>query len=403
LTYTRECWECWECLRRFLWPCGPWLAASRQRRYHYAVIYSDNPRGEYREAQRRSRAAASHGPQAHKTRRRLSVKQKANDAAGNKTGRKDSDIAMNDDVAVESGTDSLSAAAYGYVNSALAHPAPFVLLLLVVLLYTGVAMFWFGGSSGGGGGGAATGSIFQQSGAAAAGGQTGTAGWGSGIAYALLAAGAAAVLYRVFAGQGVAATLQKFFTNRPELSVDIGGEGTRLHAAEHAPTDVLLRHKQVFHVPGNQSLAGDGFSYMDAKAVCAAYDGATLATPEEMEQAYQSGASWCAQGWTGGQMLTYPTQDHVYEQLQKIPGHENDCGRPGVNGGYVSDPQLKSGVNCMGFKPRMTAVEEEIMANMPLYPQTEKDKLLAKRVQYWKGKAKDLLVSPWNQKTWSQI
>ena len=37
-------------------------------------------------------------------------------------------------------------------------------------------------------------------------------------------------------------------------------------------------------------------------------------------------------------MALFPTQYEHWEHLQKIKGHENDCGRPGVNGGYIDNP-----------------------------------------------------------------
>jgi hypothetical protein len=91
------------------------------------------------------------------------------------------------------------------------------------------------------------------------------------------------------------------------------------------------------------------------------------------------------------------------DELQKIEGHENDCGRPGVNGGYMENPALKFGVNCYGYKPRMTEEEEELMANKPIYPKTKKDQAMETRVQYWKDKLSTILVSPFNQDTWSKL
>jgi hypothetical protein len=37
------------------------------------------------------------------------------------------------------------------------------------------------------------------------------------------------------------------------------------------------------------------------------------------------------------------------------------------------------------------------------YPKTEKDILFEKRVDYWKTKINDILVSPFNYNTWSKI
>ena len=97
------------------------------------------------------------------------------------------------------------------------------------------------------------------------------------------------------------------------------------------------------------------------------------------------------------------TQQKTYDELQKIEGHENDCGRPGVNGGYIANPKLKFGVNCYGYKPRMNSTEEELMATEPIYPKTAKDIAMENRVNYWKDKLSEILVSPFNHNTWSRL
>jgi len=167
-------------------------------------------------------------------------------------------------------------------------------------------------------------------------------------------------------------------------------------AAVKAPVPEILLTKQVFNVPNNT------YVYDDAKALCSAY-GSRLATYQEVESAYNDGAEWCNYGWSEKQMALFPTQQKTYNNLQKIKGHENDCGRPGVNGGFIADPNSKFGVNCYGYKPRMTPEEEEIMATRPIYPKTRKDLELEERVNYWKNKLSEILVSPFNHNTWSRL
>ena len=41
------------------------------------------------------------------------------------------------------------------------------------------------------------------------------------------------------------------------------------------------------------------------------------------------------------QMALYPTQKKTYNKLQTIKGHEHDCGRPGINGGYIANPKCE--------------------------------------------------------------
>ena len=102
-------------------------------------------------------------------------------------------------------------------------------------------------------------------------------------------------------------------------------------------------------------------------------------------------------------MALFPTQQKTFDNLQKIEGHENDCGRPGINGGYMVNPQLRFGVNCYGNKPKITAEEENLMKTTPLYPVTMKDIAFQKRVDYWKSKVTDILVSPFNSTTWGSF
>lgn len=165
---------------------------------------------------------------------------------------------------------------------------------------------------------------------------------------------------------------------------------------EPTPLPEIRFKKQVFNVPGNH------YTYENAKAMCNAY-GAELATYEQIEKAYNKGAEWCNYGWSANQLALFPTQKSTYAKLQTIKGHENDCGRPGINGGYIANPNAKFGINCYGYKPRMTEEEEDLMANQTIYPKTEKDIAMENRVNYWKDKLTEILVSPFNHNTWSKL
>ena len=115
----------------------------------------------------------------------------------------------------------------------------------------------------------------------------------------------------------------------------------------------LVKKKEVFHIPDNK------YNYENSKAMCKAY-GNRLANYKEIENAYQNGADWCSYGWSEDQMALFPTQMERWERLQKIEGHENDCGRPGINGGYMKNTSLKYGVNCYGKKPKITNIEKQL-------------------------------------------
>jgi uncharacterized protein YxeA len=153
--------------------------------------------------------------------------------------------------------------------------------------------------------------------------------------------------------------------------------------------------KQVFNVPGNY------YNYENAKAICSAY-GANLATYKQLETAYNNGAEWCNYGWSQDQLALFPTQQQTYDRLQTIDGHHHDCGRPGINGGYIANPEIKFGVNCYGYKPKINEDEEDLMKTSTPYPETAKDLAFQKRVDYWKTKVNDILVSPFNQNQWGE-
>lgn len=178
-----------------------------------------------------------------------------------------------------------------------------------------------------------------------------------------------------------------------QKSIDIVIDQSKYQAS---PVPEIRFKKQVFNIPGNY------YNYENAKALCKAY-GAELANYEQMEKAYNDGAEWCNYGWSDNQMALFPTQKKTYDNLQKIQGHENDCGRPGINGGYIANPNVLFGVNCYGHKPKITSEEEELMKKMTPYPETAKDIAFQKRVDFWKNHVDSILVSPFNYKTWGQL
>lgn len=192
----------------------------------------------------------------------------------------------------------------------------------------------------------------------------------------------------------VTAYLTDLFTNKPKIDIVVDQNTNPNGYPSPAPVPEIKFKKQVFNIPGNY------YNYTNAKALCQAY-GANLATYQQVEDTYRNGGEWCNYGWSDGQMALFPTQQNTFDNLQKIKGHENDCGRPGVNGGYMINPKLRFGVNCYGNKPKITSEEEELMKNTSPYPETAEDIAFQKRVDYWKNKASEILVSPFNYNTWS--
>jgi hypothetical protein len=186
------------------------------------------------------------------------------------------------------------------------------------------------------------------------------------------------------------ATINNLFGEKPELDINVTGPGVDTSVPE------IKIQKQVFHVPGNT------LDYSNAKAVCKAY-GANLATYNQIEKAYDKGGEWCSYGWSENQLALFPTQKKSYEKLQKTAGHENDCGRPGINGGYIDNPNIKFGVNCFGYKPKITADEKQDMAVNNLYPKSKSEILFEKQVDKWKNKLPQVQVAPFNRQTWSRV
>ena len=194
----------------------------------------------------------------------------------------------------------------------------------------------------------------------------------------------------------VTAGIRNVFSKQPEVDILINRDNTSDSNIGDEPVPEIKIEKQVFHVPNNK------YTYRDAKALCKAYGG-RLAKYKEIEDAYKSGADWCGYGWSDGQMALYPTQYDKWEKLQSIDGHEHDCGRPGINGGYLDNKNIRFGANCYGYKPKITSEEADLMQNAELYQKTEKEINFDNQVKYWRDKLPDILVAPFNHDNWSII
>jgi hypothetical protein len=175
--------------------------------------------------------------------------------------------------------------------------------------------------------------------------------------------------------------------------VDVSGNKT----VDNVPA--ATAKPEVFNISNNL------YTYDDAKSICTSY-GARLATYDDIEKSYNDGGEWCNYGWSEGQMIFFPTQKSTWDKLQSNPKHKNDCGRPGVNGGYIDNPYVRFGVNCFGIKPAATDAD---IANMKakanqIYPQSPEDAMLDKKVQFWKEHADQLLhVNSFNNTKWSEF
>ena len=203
--------------------------------------------------------------------------------------------------------------------------------------------------------------------------------------------------FQFFFNININAYFSDLFTNKPKMNVvvDQSSNSNTTNNSDSNPQSVpeIKLYKQVFNIPGNH------YNYENAKAICSAY-GSSLATYKQVEKSYKKGGEWCNYGWSDGQMALYPTQQKTYDKLQTIEGHQHDCGRPGINGGYIANPHVRFGVNCYGYKPKMTKHESELMDEATPYPETAKDVMFKKRVDHWKTKLDEILVSPFNHDSW---
>lgn len=166
-------------------------------------------------------------------------------------------------------------------------------------------------------------------------------------------------------------------------------------AADDRESDELTTaydNNEVFHIPGNH------YNYHQAKELCSAYN-ARLANYDEIEAAYDDGAEWCSYGWSKGQMAFFPTQKETYKRLQDTENQKNNCGRPGVNGGYMANPYIRFGVNCYGEKPKQTKRDELYMkaSSVPKYPRNNPNN------NSFSSMIKKIIVSGFNYDTWNQV
>jgi hypothetical protein len=260
---------------------------------------------------------------------------------------------------------------YNYLNSYVLNPFVFIVLFLIIVGY-----FIFFGSLGN----------YSDNSSGSF--------WSQPLGYIIIFIIIILILFNAFQyffSINVTAYIKGFFTPKTTVDIVVNNQNSSVLPP---PVPEIKWKNQVFNIPGNV------YNFENAKALCTAY-GAKLASYSQIEEAYKEGGEWCNYGWSEGQMALFPTQKKTFDNLQGIKGHEHDCGRPGINGGYIANPQIKFGVNCYGHKPKMTNEEEQLMETTTPYPETAKDKAFQKRVDYWRNKIDEILVSPFNYKNWS--
>ena len=182
--------------------------------------------------------------------------------------------------------------------------------------------------------------------------------------------------------------IKNLFTEKPALGLTISDD-------KEIKSKKFVSSEEVFHIPKNI------YTFENAKAICKAFD-SRLATVGEIEKAKNKGGEWCSYGWTEGQMALYPTQTKTWEKYQKIEGHEQDCGRPGLNGGYIKNPNVRFGVNCYGSKPKIRPEEESKLGESP-YPLTSEEREVDAKIEFYKKHIPDIMLSPFNYDKWATL
>lgn len=147
--------------------------------------------------------------------------------------------------------------------------------------------------------------------------------------------------------------------------------------------------EEVFNIDNNK------FTYDQATAVCAAYE-ARLASYEEIEAAYNSGANWTNYGWSKDGMALFPIQYDIWNKYYKKDNVMKV--RPGINGGYFSK-NMKFGVNCYGVKPAMTTKEILYMKSKAHKPDNKKFNDMVAKI---KNEIDNIRINPFQENTWSE-
>ena len=153
--------------------------------------------------------------------------------------------------------------------------------------------------------------------------------------------------------------------------------------------------KEVFNISRNL------YTYEEAAPLCKAM-GAELATFDDVVEAQKDGADWCNYGWTKGQMAVYPTSEKTWQKLQTGDArYRNSCGKPGLNGGFFDNPELRFGVNCFGVRPAKKDTDELLVDTDLIIPPTAEQIEFDKKVQKFRDNIGNINILPFSRDVWS--
>lgn len=188
----------------------------------------------------------------------------------------------------------------------------------------------------------------------------------------------------------VKAALVNLFSPTPRIDMQVDSKNIEV---DEKP----VSKDEVFHIPGNK------YTYKQAHAVCKAFN-SELANYSQLEDAYNNGGEWCSYGWSADQMALFPTQKVTlgknYKRRVNVEAKGNNCGRPGINGGYMANKNIRFGVNCFGAKPEES---DELKSSRTPFPKTKEELQIEHLASKYKKHINRLKLSPFNQENWKQI
>jgi hypothetical protein len=196
----------------------------------------------------------------------------------------------------------------------------------------------------------------------------------------------------------VKTAISGIFSNDPQIKFNVSNKDGESIIEEE--DEIIEKKEEVFHIPGNV------YNYKEAGAVCKAHN-AELADYSQVEEAYNNGGEWCSYGWSKNQMALFPTQKATWNKIQKMgkcgENKGNNCGRPGINGGYIANANARFGVNCYGVKPDAGDKTKAMIKKFQPFPKSKEEIAIEKLAEKYKEKLNDMKVSPFNYTNWKQI
>ena len=196
-------------------------------------------------------------------------------------------------------------------------------------------------------------------------------------------------------GINIKTALSKIFTPKPEIDISVDGIKTKTPEPEPEASE------EVFHVGGNKYNYKKQRQYVKHIIL-------DLLLIVKLKMHTIKVLNGVVMDGLKDQMALFPTQKVTWDKLQKTGkcgpnAHNNDCGRPGINGGFIDNPMVRFGVNCYGIKPEESEEDKKRNEDMQPYPKTKAEIELDKLAAKYKKKIKDMDLRPFNKLQWKEM